>query len=130
MGRENIPYQVGIFGVKLLQPGGKGAEMEMGWAEHDDNAAGSPLSPKDGTWSMLVQVSSSLSRLESAGGEKSSRNRTWPPTSQQKAPKGEDLSFRNQAGSKSNSAMGSAAPGSIRPKYQRVLWSVKSQAGF
>lgn len=47
-GKKNIPY----WG-KLLQPGGKGAEMEMGWAEHDDNAARSPLSPKEGAGSML-----------------------------------------------------------------------------
>lgn len=36
--------------------------MEMAWAECDDNAARSPLSSKEGTWSMLLQVSSSLSR--------------------------------------------------------------------
>lgn len=76
--------------------------MEMGWAEHDNNAARSPLSPKEGTWSLLLPsqlISEQIRNCWSPTGgkssrEKSSRNRTWPPTSQQKAWK--DLSFRNQ----------------------------------
>lgn len=70
--------------------------MEMGWAEHDNNAARSPLSPKEGTWSLLLSselISEQIRNCWSptggkSSGEKSSRNRTCPPTSQQKAWKG------------------------------------------
>lgn len=52
---------------KILQPDVKGTEMEMGWAEHDGNAARSPLSPKEGTWSMLSSSELISEQIRSAG---------------------------------------------------------------
>ncbi|KAK4827906.1 hypothetical protein QYF61_022329 [Mycteria americana] len=57
-----------------------------------DNAARSPLSPKEGTWSMplsrdLISEQIRSPTLGKSSGEKSSRNRTWPTRHHSKSDK-------------------------------------------
>ena len=111
-----------------------------------DNAARSPLSPKEGTWSMPLSrdlISEQIRKcwsptLGKSSREKSSRNRTWPTRHHSKSGKrheredvGENLSFRNQR-QRVKPALPTrrAAAVSNRPTYQKDLLSVKSHAGF
>lgn len=86
MGRENIPQQVGTAWGKLLEPGGKVAEIDGDGMDQStmDNAARSPLSPEEGTWSLLLSwdlISEQIRKcwsltISKISGVKSSTNRT------------------------------------------------------